>query len=52
MAGKDVVVGGAFKNKVMAAASNITPDPIIAEQGRKLSEPGTAAKVPPKKRAS
>ena len=41
MAGKASVVSG-WKNKVMAAAAHIVPDSILAEQHRKMSEPGTA----------
>lgn len=52
MAGKDSVIAGSFKNKVMVASSNITPDTVLTEQARKESEPGSAAKVPLNKRAS
>ncbi len=42
MAGKDKVVSG-FKNKLQAAAANIIPDSVLAEQHRKMSEPGSAS---------
>jgi short-subunit dehydrogenase len=42
MAGKDHVVAGSFINKVQATAGNILPDPTMAEQHRKRSEPGSA----------
>ena len=38
----DVVAG--FKNKVQAALSNIIPATMLAEQHRKMAEPGTAEK--------
>ncbi len=42
MAGKDHVVAGSFKNKVEAAAGHLLPDPLVAAQHRKMSEPGSA----------
>jgi short-subunit dehydrogenase len=41
MAGKAHVVSG-WKNKIQAAVANITPEAILAEQHRKMAEPGTA----------
>lgn len=41
MSGKASVVSG-FKNKVQAALSGITPESVMAEQHRKMAEPGTA----------
>ena len=35
----DVVSG--FKNKVMAAVANVTPAETLAEQHRKMAEPGS-----------
>ena len=52
MANKDSVVGGGLKNKIMTAMSNVVPDPKLAAQARKVSEPGTAAEVKPNKRVS
>lgn len=39
----DVVAG--WKNKLQAALANITPSAVLAEQHRKMAEPGTAAKA-------
>jgi len=41
MAGKASVVSG-WKNKIQSAVANITPNAILAEQHRKMAEPGTA----------
>jgi short-subunit dehydrogenase len=41
LAGKDHVVAGAFKNKVQAVLAEVTPEPIKAEQHRKMAEPGS-----------
>jgi len=41
MEGKGDIVSG-WKNKVAAAIANVTPAPILAEQNRKLAEPGSA----------
>ncbi len=41
MAGKDHVVSG-FANKVQAVLAQVTPEPIKAEQHRKMAEPGSA----------
>jgi short-subunit dehydrogenase len=38
----DVVAG--FKNKVQAAMASVTPSAVLAEQHRKMAEPGSAAK--------
>lgn len=37
----DVVAG--WKNKLQAAVANITPSSILAEQHRKMAEPGSAS---------
>jgi short-subunit dehydrogenase len=39
----DVVAG--LKNKMTVAMSKVTPSQVLAEQHRKMAEPGTAAKV-------
>ena len=39
--GKDHVVAG-WKNKLTAALTNVLPDSVLAEQHRKMAEPGTA----------
>jgi short-subunit dehydrogenase len=44
MAGDDHVVAGSFKNKVNTTMAHILPDTVVAEQGRKKSEPGSARK--------
>ncbi|ALN72110.1 SDR family oxidoreductase [Aureimonas sp. AU20] len=41
MQGKGDVVSG-WKNKLASALANVTPAPILAEQNRKLAEPGSA----------
>ena len=41
MADKASVVSG-WKNKIQSAVANITPNAILAEQHRKMAEPGTA----------
>jgi uncharacterized protein len=40
MAGDSDVVSG-WKNKILAVAANVTPVGILAEQHRKMSEPGS-----------
>jgi hypothetical protein len=42
MAGEGDVVAG-WKNKLQVALANVTPAPILAEQHRKMAEPGSAA---------
>ncbi|RZF66067.1 SDR family NAD(P)-dependent oxidoreductase [Sphingomonas populi] len=44
MAGKASIVSG-WKNKVQAAVAHITPASVLAEQHRKMAEPGTADKA-------
>ncbi len=44
MAGKDHIIAGSLKTKIMGAASQILPDPLKAELHRQLSEPGSAHK--------
>jgi short-subunit dehydrogenase len=41
MAGKAAVVSG-WKNKIQSAVANVTPNAVLAEQHRKMAEPGTA----------
>jgi uncharacterized protein len=43
MKGKERVVGGGAKTKVMAAAAKVTPDAMKAEQHRKMAEPGSGS---------
>jgi uncharacterized protein len=40
MAGQGDVVSG-WKNKLQTAAASVTPSGMVAEQHRKLAEPGT-----------
>lgn len=42
MAGKDDVIAGSVKTKLMGTVSKILPDTVNAEQHRQLSEPGSA----------
>ncbi len=42
MAGKHRVVAGSAKNKAQVAAANVMPDPALAAQHRRMSEPGSA----------
>ena len=44
MAGKDQIVAGSIKTKIMGAASKILPDTLNAEVHRQLTEPGSAHK--------
>ena len=41
LAGKDHVVAALLKERVLAAAALVTPEPIKAEQHRKMAEPGS-----------
>jgi len=41
LAGKDHVIAATMKEKLMAAAAIVTPEPMKAEQHRKMAEPGT-----------
>lgn len=41
----DVVAG--WKNKLQAILANVTPAPLLAEQHRKMAEPGSAEKSLP-----
>ena len=43
MKGAGDIVSG-LKNKVLTAASNVTPSGVLASQHRKMAEPGTAKK--------
>jgi short-subunit dehydrogenase len=43
MAGKDHVVAATLTDKALAAAALVTPEPIKAEQHRKMAEPGSAS---------
>lgn len=42
MSGEGDVVAG-WKNKIQVALANVTPAPILAEQHRKMAEPGSAS---------
>jgi short-subunit dehydrogenase len=42
MKGKDHVVAGSARNTVQAVAGNVLPDPAVAAQHRRMSEPGSA----------
>jgi uncharacterized protein len=41
MAGRDHVIAGSLKTKVMGAMAKVLPDTVNAEQHRKLTEPGS-----------
>ena len=41
MAGQAAVVSG-WKNKLQTTLANVTPNAVLAEQHRKMAEPGTA----------
>ena len=41
MAGKASIVSG-WKNKIQSAMANVTPNAVLAEQHRKMAEPGSA----------
>jgi uncharacterized protein len=41
MAGKDHIIAGSLKTKLMGNVSKVLPDTVNAEQHRKLSEPGS-----------
>lgn len=47
MAGKDHVVAGSLKNRIQSGLSGVTPDTMLAEQHRKLTEPGSAPRDEP-----
>lgn len=44
MAGKDHIIAGSLKTKIMGVASQILPDTVSAEVHRQLAEPGSAHK--------
>jgi short-subunit dehydrogenase len=44
MAGKDDILAGSLKTKVLGNVSKVLPDVVNAEQHRKLTEPGSANK--------
>ena len=44
LAGEGDVVAG-WKNKLQAAVANVTPASLLAEQHRKMAEPGSASKA-------
>jgi short-subunit dehydrogenase len=44
LAGKDHVIAGSFKTKAQAAMAQVTPEPMKAEQHRKMAEPGSGSK--------
>ena len=43
MAGKDHVIAATLKERVMTAAALVTPEPLKAEQHRKMAEPGSGS---------
>ena len=45
LAGKDHVVAHALKVKLQALLAEVTPEPVKAEQHRKMAEPGSASKA-------
>lgn len=44
MAGKDDIIAGSLKTKILASASKVLPDTVNAEMHRQLTEPGSANK--------
>ncbi|MEH2450935.1 SDR family NAD(P)-dependent oxidoreductase [Nostoc sp.] len=42
MAGKDQIIAGSLKTKILGTVSKVLPDTVSAELHRKLSEPGSA----------
>jgi uncharacterized protein len=42
MAGKDHVIAGSLMTKAMGTMAKVTPDTLLAEQHRKMAEPGSA----------
>jgi len=42
MAGKDHIIAGSLKTKAMGTMAKVTPDTLLAEQHRKMAEPGSA----------
>ncbi|MEH2339428.1 SDR family NAD(P)-dependent oxidoreductase [Nostoc sp.] len=42
MAGKDEIIAGSLKTKILGTVSKVLPDTVSAELHRKLSEPGSA----------
>uniref|UniRef100_B8HT40 Short-chain dehydrogenase/reductase SDR n=1 Tax=Cyanothece sp. (strain PCC 7425 / ATCC 29141) TaxID=395961 RepID=B8HT40_CYAP4 len=44
MAGQDSLVAGSLKTKIQGNIAKVLPDPVKAEQHRKLTEPGSANK--------
>jgi hypothetical protein len=44
MAGKDHVVAGSLKNKVLAGSGKVLPQTAAAQLHRKLNEPGSGEK--------
>jgi short-subunit dehydrogenase len=52
IAGKDHVVAGSFKNKVMAVAAKILPHKVSAQAHRLMSKPGTGKETKTGKKAA
>jgi short-subunit dehydrogenase len=48
MAGKDKVIAGSFKSRLMARTAQVLPDPATARLHRHLSEPGSGKDPDPK----
>ncbi len=44
MAGKDKIVAGSLKTKILASASQVLPDTVNAELHSQLTKPGSAHK--------
>ena len=44
MAGKDHVIAATLKERLMSAAALVTPEPLKAEQHRRMAEPGSGAR--------
>jgi short-subunit dehydrogenase len=44
LAGKDHIIAGSMKVKAQAAMAQVTPEPMKAEQHRKMAEPGSGSK--------
>jgi short-subunit dehydrogenase len=52
MAGKDHIVAGSFKNKVMATAAKLLPHKVSAQAHRFMSKPGTGKSKTSRKKAA
>ncbi len=52
MAGKDKVVAGSIKNRIVTLANDVLPDPIKAERHAKMAQPGSGKKAQEKQTKS